>query len=46
MHFINIVYILYFPKIIYFDFSYKVNIYSDKNIKKTITSICNILFEL
>ena len=27
MHFINIVYKLYFPKIIYFDFSYKINIY-------------------
>ena len=34
MHFINTAYKLYFPKIIYFDFSYKINIYSDKNIKK------------
>lgn len=35
MHFINIVYKLYFPKIIYFDFSYKINIYiAIKTLKK------------
>ena len=47
MHFINIVYKLYFPKIKCFDFSYKINIYiAIKALQKQLPLFAIFLFEL